>query len=376
MFVDRLSKRVHLAPVETTITAPQLARVFVDTVVKHHGVPEIIVSDRDPRFVSEFWRSLFSLLGTQLNISTAFHPQTDGQTERTNRQLEQVLRHYVNAQHTDWDELLAVAEFAINSHVSAATGFTPFFLDTGMHPRIPLSLAAQSLGTQERQESAPGTETVPGPPFTTQAFVHEWNEAEKAAKVAMRIAQDRYAAHADYRRLDTSFADGDKVLLSTENLKLPSTVSWKFTARWIGPYPVRRAVSPVAYELLLPRTLRVHPVFHVSLLKAYREDAINPSPPPPEPIVNDEGEQEYFVQELLQHRVRRIGRRSRVEFLVRWTGYGPDADEWIPLADVEETEAYDRYEAEMKRAHGPNWPNNLLEDAPATPVPQRRTPRR
>ena len=118
----------------------------MDTVVKHHGVPEIIVSDRDPRFVSDFWGSLFRLLGTQLNISTAFHPQTDGQTERTNRQLEQVLRHYVNAQHTNWDELLAIAEFSINSHVSAATGFTPFFLDTGMHPRIPLSLAAQSLG--------------------------------------------------------------------------------------------------------------------------------------------------------------------------------------------------------------------------------------
>lgn len=128
VFVDRLSKRVHLAPVDTSITAPQLARVFVDTVVKHHGVPEIIVSDRDPRFVSDFWGSLFRLLGTQLNISTAFHPQTDGQTERTNRQLEQVLRHYVNAQHTNWDELLAIAEFSINSHVSAATGFTPFFL--------------------------------------------------------------------------------------------------------------------------------------------------------------------------------------------------------------------------------------------------------
>ena len=142
MFVDRLSKRVHLAAVETAITAPQLARVFVDTVVKHHGVPEVIVSDRDPRFVSAFWSSLFMLLGTQLNISTAFHPQTDGQTERTNRQLEQVLRHYVNSQHNDWEPLLAVAEFAINAIVSSSTGYSPFFLDTGMHPRTPLSMAA------------------------------------------------------------------------------------------------------------------------------------------------------------------------------------------------------------------------------------------
>ena len=143
-------------------------------------------------------------------------------------------------------------------------------------------------------------------------------------------------------------------------------MSSKFKSRWIGPYPIRRAVSSVAYELLLPRTLRVHPVFHVSLLKVYREDpAINPTPPlPPDPLVNEAGEEEYFVQELLQHRVRRIGRRARIEFLVRWTGYGPDADEWLPLAEVEETEAYDRYEAQMRRVNGPTWPQSLL-DAPS-----------
>jgi len=84
VFVDRLSKRVHVCPVQTSITAPEMARVFTDTVFKHHGVPEVIVSDRDPKFVSAFWRSLFELLGTLLNISTSYHPQTDGQTERTN----------------------------------------------------------------------------------------------------------------------------------------------------------------------------------------------------------------------------------------------------------------------------------------------------
>jgi hypothetical protein len=111
----------------------------------------------------------------------------------------------------------------------------------------------------------------------------------------------------------------------------------------------------------------------VSLLKAYREDPIHPSPPPPpDPIVTADGEEEYFVEELLRHRVRRIGRRNRVEFLVRWTGYGPDADEWLPLAEVEETEAYDRYETEMRRLHGPTWPQQLLEaPPPGSPSPRR-----
>ena len=141
--VDRLSKRVHLAPVSMTITAPQFALLFADVVFKHHGLPLTIVSDRDPRFTSEFWKSFTSLMGTRLNMSTAFHPQTDGQTERVNRQLEQVLRHVVNARHDNWDQHLSIVEFALNNHTSQSTGYTPFFLDTGRNPITPLTFAAR-----------------------------------------------------------------------------------------------------------------------------------------------------------------------------------------------------------------------------------------
>jgi hypothetical protein len=300
-------------------------------------------------------------LGTQLNISTAFHPQTDGQTERTNRQLEQVLRHYVNAQHDNWDELLAVAEFTINNHVSATTGYSPFFLDTGMQPRVPLSMVAQRL--------AAGTEEVP---LTTQSFVEEWRAAEDSARVAMRLAQQRYAAQADLHRRDHSHQPGDKVLLSTEHLVLRNQPSSKFKQRWLGPYSIRRVISPVAYELLLPRTLKIHPVFHISLLKPYVEDTIHPPPPaPPDPVMNEAGEEEYYVEEILKHRVRRVGRNQRLEFLVRWTGYGPDADEYLPLADVQETVAYDRYEQEMRRKYGATWPAGLVSESP----PPRRVAR-
>jgi hypothetical protein len=208
--------------------------------------------------------------------------------------------------------------------------------------------------------------------MTTNAFLEEWRDAEATAKVAMRLAQERYSAQADLRRLDVSFQVGDKVLLSTEHLALKNQPSSKFKQRWIGPYSIRRAISAVAYELLLPRSLKIHPVFHISLLKPYREDALNPPPSaPPDPVLNDQGEEEYYVEEILNHRIRRLGRGKRLEFLVRWTGYGPDADEWLPLIHVEDTVAYDRYEQEMKRKFGNSWPSDLLVEPNSTPSPRR-----
>jgi hypothetical protein len=167
----------------------------------------------------------------------------------------------------------------------------------------------------------------------------------------MRLAQDRYAAQADLRRVDVSFAVGDKVYLSTENLRLPGQLSPKFRQRWIGPYPINRVISPVAYELKLPPTLKIHPVVHVSLLKAHHTDPINPFPQPPPPVEVD-GEEEFEVGEILNHRVTRFG---RLQFLVRWKGYGPADDEWLDLKELEDVQALDVYEAEMQQ-RGIKWP--------------------
>jgi transposase InsO family protein len=102
-FVDRLTQQVHFAPTTKTVTAAGLARVFRQTVYRHHGLPRVIISDRDDRFCSHFWKALFALVGTELRFSTAFHPQTDGQSERANRTLEQFLRHYISSRQDDWD---------------------------------------------------------------------------------------------------------------------------------------------------------------------------------------------------------------------------------------------------------------------------------
>ncbi|KAE8960583.1 hypothetical protein PF010_g31073 [Phytophthora fragariae] len=131
---------VRLSAVRKSVTAPQAAQLFVDNVFRNHGLPEAFVSDRDPRFVSHFWQHLFRLLGTRLDMSTADHPQTDGQTERVNRVLEDILRSVCAAEPTKWGALLPQVEFALNNAVHSSTGFTPFYVNGLRHPRTPLTL--------------------------------------------------------------------------------------------------------------------------------------------------------------------------------------------------------------------------------------------
>ena len=141
VFVDKMSKMAHYAATTTKVTAPQLARIFFNQVVRYHGVPKSIVSDRDSKFTSLFWRSLWKRIGTRLALGSAYHPQTDGQTERTNRILEDMLRAYVDNHQDDWDEYLMTAEFAYNNSVQSSTGHTPFYLNSGQHPHMPLTAA-------------------------------------------------------------------------------------------------------------------------------------------------------------------------------------------------------------------------------------------
>ena len=145
--VDRLSKMVHFAAIKTAVTAPQLARVFIDTVFKHHGLPKAIVSNRDPRFTSNFWRAVMARIGCHQAMSTAHHPQTDGQTERANRTLKEMLRSYVNSRQNDWDQYLAPLEFAYNNAQQSSTGHSPFFLNHGRQPFIKLEHACRRLFT-------------------------------------------------------------------------------------------------------------------------------------------------------------------------------------------------------------------------------------
>ena len=179
--VDKLFKRAHFIPTHTSATAPETAKLFFNVIFKDHGLPRTIISDRDAKFTSKFWQQLFKELGTTLSMSTSFHPQTDGQTERTNRTLEEMLRAYVNYKQDNWDEYLPLAEFAYNNSKQASTGFTPFELDCGQHPITPPSLAI-----------TPNT-----PVEATNEFLLHWNNMLKIAKDNLIIAKQRQQQYAD-----------------------------------------------------------------------------------------------------------------------------------------------------------------------------------
>jgi transposase InsO family protein len=316
-FVDRLSKQVHFAPTVKTVDAQGLAKIFRQQIFRHHGMPKVIISDRDDKFTSTFWRSLFDAVGTELRFSTAYHPQTDGQSERANRTLEDILRHYINPLQDDWDDKLDLAEFAINNSVNPTTGYTPFYLAYGIHPPTAMDMA-----------------TVPLIPASND-FLNEIKDALEHSQRNITEAQLRQANYANRKRRDVTFKPGDKVRLSTTNLRLPSTMTKKFADKYIGPLVVEKQINPVAYRLKLPSTLHIHPVFHVSLLQPWHTPEDIPHPDTavyhPPPVVPEDNQ--WLVDRLLD---KRICRRN-TQYLVRWLGYGPEEDKWINEEGIEDS---------------------------------------
>ena len=325
VFVCRLTKMVHIVPTVTTVTAEQTAKLYRDHVWKHHGTQLSMISDRGPQFNSRFMSELARLLGTKQSLSTAFHPQTDGQTERVNRVLQDMLRHYVSSKRDDWDEHLAAAEFAINNADHASTGFSPFVLNYGRAPRVPFQAPVG--------QSRPADSAVKA---VTELRARLESDL-KQAKQLLNDAKSRQKFYADGKRSDASFKAGDLVLLNTRNIKLKGPASTKLMPKWLGPFKVETVINPVAYRLALPNTMRIHPTFHVSLLKPYQASG-RVQPPPPPVIVDDEGGQWFSLESIRDHRITKRGRRQVRQYLVRWAGYGPEHDTWEPEENVAPSE--------------------------------------
>ena len=299
VFVCRLSKMVHLVPCSKSVDAEKSAQLFLDTVFKHHGLPERLVSDRDPRFTGKFWREVFNLLGTKLNMSTARHPESDGQTERANRVIEDILRSFCQKFPKRWSSLLPLVEFAINNTQHVSTGFTPFFVNGLTHPRVPATLSLPETGVPRLRIFK-----------KVDTFLQLRLGILRMIRDQMAESQDQQKANADRhgRRNATEFECDDMVWLSTKGLPpsvvfkiLPQHANAKLQPRFIGPYKVLEKVGPRSYLLDLPSSFgRTHPVFYVGLLKRSRAsnpewgrdlDDVDPSavdnvtpPPPPQAL--------------------------------------------------------------------------------------------
>lgn len=321
-FVCRLSKMVRFAPTTATATAEDLAILFRDNVIRHHGFPSEVLSDRGPQFVSKFWQEVLKLTGTSQRLSTAYHPQTDGQTERMHRLLQEILRNYVDPTHTDWDQRLSMAEFAINNTYQESIKGTPFQLNNCRNPRIPTL-----LGMKDSK--------VP----SAIVYCTDIQEQLERAKRFIAKAQERYKHNADKHRQDTNFQLGQKVLLSTQNIKVKQPGTPKLLPKWIGPFPIVKLVGPVAVKLELPAQYKIHDVFHVSLIKPYkaRKDAV-----PPGPIAVLEDGPYWAIDRILAHRDVKVGKKTRREYWVSWDGYGPENNSWEPEDGITDA-AIDEY---------------------------------
>jgi RNase H-like domain found in reverse transcriptase/Reverse transcriptase (RNA-dependent DNA polymerase)/Integrase zinc binding domain/Chromo (CHRromatin Organisation MOdifier) domain len=313
--VDYATKRAHFIPTHTTVSAEGAAWLYFREIWKHHGLPNCVLSDRGSQFVAAFTRELYRLLRIELAPSTAFHPQTDGQTERVNQELEQFLRIFINERQDDWDELLPLGEFAYNNHVHSSTQQTPFMTDTGRHPRMGFE------PREIRSHLEPANE-----------FRDRMENGLTEAKAALIKAKDEYSHYYNRRRSPApELKPGDMVWVEADDIAT-TRPSAKLGHRRLGPWPVEACVGRGAYRIGLPPSMRrLHPVFPIVKLTLAEPDPIpgrHPVPPPPPVLVGSE--EEYEVEQVLDSRVR----WRRLEYLVKWRGYDVGHNSWIPHYNV------------------------------------------
>ena len=289
VFVDRFSKQIHLVPTTTNLNAEGMAKLYRDHIFRLHGIPRKFIHDRGPQFESKFMKELYRLLGIQGNSSTAYHPQTDGQTERINQEVENYLRMFIAPRQSDWAEWLATAEFAYNNREHSSTKQSPFFLNYGRHPysgsnprREPVNEAAGQFRDRMRQTH------------------EEAQTALEQAALAMKKYYDRN------RGQSVQYQPGDRVMLEGTFIRTDRPMK-KLDDKCYGPFVIDHKVGSSAYWLRLPATWRkVYPVFNEALLTPYKEPQFpsqqHKSPPPP--TIIDETP-EYEVEEVVDSQDRK-----------------------------------------------------------------------
>lgn len=320
VIVDTFTKMAHFIPLKDDAKKTEdLIPLFARECWKYHGMPSGIISDRDSRFNAGLWRDFLKHVGVKPRMSTSFHPETDGQTERLNQHIEAYLRAFVNYEMNNWDTLLPTAEFAWNNARSTSTGSSPFYANYGYHP------AANN----------PPDESARNP--HSEIMAHWMTTVYENLCETLKESRERMKKYADRKRTEApSFAEKQLVMLDARNIKTKRP-SKKLDKKLLGPFKISKVVSPTAVKLELPERWKIHPTFHVSLIEPFRTG----SQPIPDPIqvleqVGDVYPEEFVVEEIMNSRTK----KRIVEYLVKWDGYPEEKDwTWEPyehFSDIQE----------------------------------------
>jgi hypothetical protein len=319
VIVDRLTKRIRLFPIKTTTTAKELARLFLNEFVKIHGLPDEIICDRDAKFRSQFWQAFMDMLQVKLKMSTAFHPQTDGQTERMNRTIQEMLKAVVlHAKDPEnWHDEVNLLEFAYNSSINSVTGMSPFVMDLGWQPKD-LNAVMNGIAVHYKLQE-----------------IEEWDAHLSSILCAVQdsiaLAQEKQMK--EQKNLTHEiWKAGDYAWVETQNLNIPvfKEVYKKLRPKYIGPFRVVRKIGDNVAELDLPENFRIHKNFNIRRLRKCRtpEDKL-PTPPTTE-VLEGEVDIEYEIEKLMGHKKVRNG----YQYLVKWKGYPDWESTWVTRREL------------------------------------------
>ena len=343
---DKCTRKNILVPGKSTYTAKEWAELLLDALQRGDwGIPNQIISDRDRKFISELWKAIFNRLRTKLLMATAYHAQTDGQSERTNQTVEIALRFLI-AENPDleWPKMLPALQLSLNNAINATTGHAPNEIALGFKPREVLTAIATKGFTAVADAKKK---------FADDRFIFR-----KEAADATSFANAKAKIYYDVRHTPLLMKKGDYAFLKLNHgYRLPAHPNRKLSQQRCGPFLIKRRVGRLAYELELPPAWAVHPVISVAQLEpAPKEQDPYSRPRPHHPdevdvdeMPNTDFERNYEVEKIVNRRTRKYGRTTIQQYLVRWLGYGAEYDEWRPLSKLqgclELVEAYDKAQA-------------------------------